>query len=52
MFRWHGRNYWQPSARVPVSTWDCTSRTTIREAFALGEQDAIAALHGGRLRVE
>ncbi|MDN0085070.1 patatin-like phospholipase family protein [Crenobacter sp. SG2305] len=52
MFRWHGRHYWQPSSRIPVSTWDCTARTTVREAFVLGEQDAVAALRGGQLRVE
>ena len=40
LFRWEGRTYWQPSQCVPVSTWDCTKKTTVLEAFALGEQDA------------
>jgi len=41
LFCWRGRVYWQPSQRVPVSTWDCTPRTTVREAHALGEQDGL-----------
>ena len=40
LFRWADRTYWQPSQRVPVSTWDCRKDTTVREAFALGESDA------------
>lgn len=44
LFRWRERTYWQASQRVPVSTWDCTSRTTVRDAFALGERDAEKAL--------
>ncbi len=49
LFRWRGRVYWQPSRRVPVSTWDCTAHTTVREAFGLGEQDADSVLQGGVL---
>ncbi|GGP25299.1 patatin-like phospholipase family protein [Silvimonas amylolytica] len=35
-FRW----YWQPSAPVPVSTWDCTRHATIEAAFEQGYTDA------------
>jgi predicted patatin/cPLA2 family phospholipase len=51
LFRWQQRVYWQPSQRVPVSTWDCTPRTTVHAAFALGERDARLALHSGEVRV-
>lgn len=47
LFRSDGRNYWQPSRRIPVSTWDCTPRATVREAFALGHQDAGCAFDAG-----
>jgi predicted acylesterase/phospholipase RssA len=50
LFRWHGRTYWQPSQRIPVSTWDCTSKTTVHEAYDLGAQDSIQALQTGLLR--
>ncbi|MES2945573.1 MAG: patatin-like phospholipase family protein [Pseudomonadota bacterium] len=40
LFHWLGRTYWQPSQRVPVSTWDCRANTTVEAAFALGERDA------------
>jgi predicted acylesterase/phospholipase RssA len=40
LFRWQGRQYWQPSQKVPVSTWDCRPKTTVSEAFSLGLQDA------------
>ncbi|WP_426701469.1 patatin-like phospholipase family protein [Rhodanobacter sp. Col0626] len=40
LFRSNGRHYWQPSGRIPVSTWDCTPRATVHAAFALGRQDA------------
>lgn len=50
LFTWSGRTYWQPSKRIPVSTWDCTPKTTVRDAYALGEQDAIRAWSSGRLR--
>jgi predicted acylesterase/phospholipase RssA len=39
-FRRNGRCYWQPSKRIPVSTWDCTSKSTVRDAFDLGYADA------------
>lgn len=42
LFSWRGRRSWQLSAPVPVSTWDCTVRTTVRGAFTLGEADAQA----------
>lgn len=50
MFRWQGRNYWQPSERIPVSTWDCTPKTTVREAYDLGTRDSVQALRTGLLR--
>ncbi|NID16911.1 patatin-like phospholipase family protein [Luteibacter yeojuensis] len=40
LFKWEGRTYWQPSRRIPVSTWDCSPGTTVRDAYALGAQDA------------
>jgi predicted acylesterase/phospholipase RssA len=46
LFRWNGRSYWQPSRPVPVSTWDCTARATVTQAFALGEADARALCDG------
>lgn len=49
LFRWSGRTYWQPSQRVPVSTWDCTAKTTVRDAYELGLQDAHYALDKGLL---
>lgn len=50
LFRWDSRTYWQPSRRVPVSTWDCTAKTTVRDAFALGTSDAAGALAEGLIR--
>lgn len=44
VFRWRGRLYWQPSRRVPVSTWDCTAKATVGDAYALGESDARRSL--------
>lgn len=44
LFAWQGRTYWQPSQPIPVSTWDCTPKTTVHEAYDLGVQDAIRAL--------
>ncbi|MEK8028985.1 patatin-like phospholipase family protein [Pseudaquabacterium rugosum] len=35
-----GRQYWQPSRKVPVSTWNCTHRATVDDAWALGQEDA------------
>ncbi|WP_050479430.1 patatin-like phospholipase family protein [Herbaspirillum rhizosphaerae] len=51
MFRREGRWYWQPSMRVPVSTWDCTARATVKEAFSLGNGDAVDALNRGKIRL-
>lgn len=39
IFQWHGRTYWQPSQKVPVSTWDCRPGTTVDAAFDLGMKD-------------
>ncbi|MET0330976.1 MAG: patatin-like phospholipase family protein [Dyella sp.] len=52
LFAWSGRTYWQPSTRIPVSTWDCTPKTTVREAYALGIQDGARMLNAGLLRRE
>jgi predicted acylesterase/phospholipase RssA len=43
-FQHRGRWYLQPSKRIPVSTWDCTKKTNIDHAIALGEQDAVTSL--------
>ncbi|MFM8901252.1 MAG: patatin-like phospholipase family protein [Burkholderiales bacterium] len=45
LFTWKGRSYWQPSRPVPVSTWDCTARATVTQAYALGEADAGVLCH-------
>ena len=50
LFHWAGRTYWQPSQRVPVSTWDCRVRTTVQEAFTLGQQDAMRMFPGNAPR--
>ena len=50
LFHWADRTYWQPSRRVPVSTWDCTPKTTVREAYALGLNDAADTLASGIIR--
>lgn len=42
LFRFGDRLYWQPSRAVPVSTWDCTKRSTVDQAFELGYADAKA----------
>jgi len=39
VFTHDNRTYWQPSRRIPVSTWDCTARSTVRQAFDLGYED-------------
>lgn len=39
VFQWRGRTYWQPSQKVPVSTWDCRPGTTVDAAFDLGIRD-------------
>jgi Patatin-like phospholipase len=42
-FQHQGRWYLQPSTRIPVSTWDCTKKTNIHHAIALGERDAVTS---------
>ena len=49
LFGWRGRSYLQPSARVPVSTWQCLPHTPVRDAFALGLRDAAALFSRGAL---
>ncbi|GLQ90905.1 patatin-like phospholipase family protein [Dyella flagellata] len=50
LFGWLGRTYWQPSQRIPVSTWDCTAKTTVREAYELGLKDSVRMLSARMLR--
>lgn len=50
LFHWADRTYWQPSRPVPVSTWDCTPKATVRGAYALGVSDAADALARGVFR--
>lgn len=50
IFRWMGRTYWQPSQRIPVSTWDCTAKTTVRKAYDLGLGDSSRMLKTGLIR--
>jgi predicted acylesterase/phospholipase RssA len=42
VFQYHDRTYWQPSRKVPVSTWDCRPGTTVDDAFDLGLRDCAA----------
>lgn len=51
LFQANGRTYWQPSQKVPVSTWDCRPGTTVEDAFALGQHDARHALDQGHLQL-
>jgi len=51
IFRANGRNYWQPSTRIPVSMLDCTARATVLDAWALGEHNAQEALASGGLHI-
>lgn len=51
LFEAHGRTYWQPSRKVPVSTWDCRPGTTVDDAFALGQDDAKRALANGQIQL-
>jgi predicted acylesterase/phospholipase RssA len=44
MFDFNDRIYWQASQKIPVSTWDCTQKTIVRDAFNLGESDAKSVL--------
>jgi predicted acylesterase/phospholipase RssA len=43
------RTYLQPSAKVPVSTWDCTAKSDVTRAFDMGRQDALSTLQSGLL---
>jgi predicted acylesterase/phospholipase RssA len=47
LFRFRDQLYWQPRRQAPVSTWDCTQKTTVDDAFRLGREDAARALHAG-----
>jgi predicted acylesterase/phospholipase RssA len=49
LFTWNDRTYWQPSCKVPVSTWDCTARTDVKQAFEMGRQDALRSVQSGLL---
>jgi predicted acylesterase/phospholipase RssA len=40
LFIHEGRTYLQPSRPVPVSTWDCTAKASVMDAFTLGYEDA------------
>ena len=51
LFEAHERTHWQPSRKVPVSTWDCRPGTTVKEAFALGQEDARRALADGQIQL-
>ena len=51
LFQAHGRTYWQPSRKIPVSTWDCRSNTSVEDAFALGQEDARQSLLQGDMRL-
>jgi predicted acylesterase/phospholipase RssA len=39
-FTFEQRQYWQPSRKIPVSTWDCRPSTTVDLAYRLGLEDA------------
>ena len=39
-FTFEQRQYWQPSRKIPVSTWDCRPSTTVDQAYQLGLEDA------------
>jgi Patatin-like phospholipase len=45
-FYFEGRNYLQPSRKIPVSTWDCTASADIMAAVELGRKDGVVALNG------
>jgi predicted acylesterase/phospholipase RssA len=51
VFRMNDRTYWQPSRKVPVSTWDCTAASTVEDAFMHGVEDAKSAAARQVLRV-
>lgn len=39
-FIFERRQYWQPSHKIPVSTWDCRPSTSVDQAYQLGFEDA------------
>jgi hypothetical protein len=39
-FTFEQRQYWQPSRKIPVSTWDCRPSTNVDQAYQLGLEDA------------
>ncbi|WP_299511416.1 hypothetical protein [uncultured Limnohabitans sp.] len=51
LFQAHGRTYWQPSRKVPVSTWDCRPGTTVADAFTLGQEDALRVLAADQIQL-
>jgi predicted patatin/cPLA2 family phospholipase len=51
LFQWQGRNYLQASRAIPVSTFDCTHKASVRDAFALGVNDALALFNHQKLTV-
>lgn len=51
LFAFADRTYLQPSARVPVSTWDCTAKTDVKRAFEMGQRDASSLLQTGFLAI-
>jgi predicted acylesterase/phospholipase RssA len=50
LFQAHGRTYWQPSRKIPVSTWDCRAHTTVEDAFTLGLEDARQMVEQGDIK--
>jgi len=50
VFKAHGRTYWQPSRKIPVSTWDCRPNTTVEDAFTLGQEDARQMVRHGDIK--
>jgi hypothetical protein len=51
LFRYRDRLYWQPTQRVPVSTWDCRAGTDVLPAYRLGMQDVDALLARGFISI-
>ncbi|MET3654410.1 patatin-like phospholipase family protein [Dyella japonica] len=49
LFTLGDRTYLQPSAKVPVSTWDCTAKTDVTCAFEMGRRDALCSMQSGLL---
>lgn len=49
LFTFGDRTYLQPSAKVLVSTWDCTAKTDVTRVFEMGRRDALSAMRSGLL---